>query len=300
MEWKVVLGPQQTTLGNNRGPCVGQFGLQRAIRRWCAPSWFSVSDGRILDDQMPWFWSCAQMEQIVETHERGRPFIIGPNVLFGDSRKPGESSGERTILDSPHCRLIFTESVWYADLIKRHLGKESKAQICIVPYPVLPHPSFAYAERQAPSIDVLIYAKSGYDSRLLNTVIGLFPKTRVFIYGLYDRWELIDSAFRSKCCAFLSNDDRGPIAAAEILLTGCPIIATERGCPWVREIYGVGYEITSFASSTGDYEPAVAAIATAMNIHVNHDHVRQRAELFFSPQRILPVIFNHLERARSC
>jgi len=56
----------------------------------------------------------------------------------------------------------------------------------------------------------------------------------VIRYGHYRREELYAAARRSLCCLYLSDDDRGPLALAEILLAGCPAVGIPRGAPFVR------------------------------------------------------------------
>ena len=41
-------------------------------------------------------------------------------------------------------------------------------------------------------------------------------------------------ARRSRCCLYFSDDDRGPLALAEILLAGCPAVGVPRGAPFVE------------------------------------------------------------------
>ena len=57
---------------------------------------------------------------------------------------------------------------------------------------------------------------------------------RLLIYGQFARQELFDAARRSRCCLYLSNDDRGPLALAEILLAGCPAIGVPTGAPFIE------------------------------------------------------------------
>ena len=56
------------------------------------------------------------------------PYIIGPNILFANSRNPGAISYEKDICNSTHCLLHFTESDWYRRLIvKKPMCRKTSA-----------------------------------------------------------------------------------------------------------------------------------------------------------------------------
>jgi hypothetical protein len=289
-EMKVQLGPVQADIGDGRGPQRGQFCLQQALLK-NKPDWLTISNERIPDDTIPWFWSCHSSYDIVECHLRKRPFIIGPNVLFGNSRHPKYEEYESIVCSSPHCRLIFTESDWYSRLIRENLSSESKAKVCVVPYPVT-QMTDKYVQQFFVARDLLIFCKSGYDSEDVALLFRKFNCT-IAIYGNYRHDWLPQAAATSKLCLYLSDDDRGPLAAAEILLTGCPIIGTEQGCPWVREIYGVGYELSCLEASA-----IIKIIGRAMNTDLPRQAVRRRAKAFFDPCRVSQIVINELEAAR--
>jgi len=286
---KIKLGPEQCDIGNNRGPAVGMFALQQALRK-DMPDWFSIGDEMTLDGTIPWLWNYEYWPLAVHCHHIGHPFIVGPNMLFADSHKTRQYAYERTICDSPHCRLIVTESNWYADLIARNLGHDSKAKIAVVPYPVtLPHKHRSFTPV---TFDALIYVKSGVTDRMVTELELSFPRHITFRYGHYDRDQLIYAARCSKCCMYLSDDDRGPLAAAEILLTGCPVVGVERGCPWIKAIPVVGFLIEEL-----DCVPLIVQAARS-HLRCDRQEVRQISKAFFDPEKAAKAIFAALDEVR--
>jgi len=283
---KVQLLPEQNDIGNNRGPATGMFALQQALRKQ-ASDWFSISDGPLDGDTIPWFWETEYGRLARDCHKLKRPFIVGPNVLFGNSRKPREQEHERIICDSPYCLLIITDGIgWYERLIRENLGPESKAEVVAIPYPVT-IPQVDHEIRQVN--DVLIYVKSG-----VNTVIDhrrAFPYNVTIYYGSFERRELLYWAHRSKCCLYLSDDDRGPIAAAEILLTGCPLIGIERGCPWVAMNKPFGMLISDLTVES-------CKLAVEQVSAFNRKTTRFHAEEFFSPNYIAQNMIDVLDKTR--
>ena len=209
------------------GPWNGQYALQRALRaRSCR--WLKIG-GRLRDGEAPWIWCWKDRETAGALAAAGRPFVLGPNVLFENSRRPCSSAIERQLCGAASCRLMFTESAWYRDLIERHRGPENRAPIVVWPYPIEPKPGGPLPAEY----DLLIYAKSGYDNRLLDRLQRRFPRTKFLFYGRFRREELFSAARRSRCCIYLSGDDRGPLALAEILLSGCPAVGLPRGAPFI-------------------------------------------------------------------
>jgi hypothetical protein len=82
--------------------------------------------------------------------------------------------------------------------------------------------------------DLLVYAKGSYRRGLIARLERRFPRMRLIVYGRFVRRELYAAARRSRCCLYLSADDRGPLALAEILLSGCPAIGIPTGAPFIR------------------------------------------------------------------
>ena len=52
--------------------------------------------------------------------------------------------------------------------------------------------------------------------------------------GRYRREELFEAARRSRACAYLADDDHGPLALQEIILAGCPTVGVRTGASLVR------------------------------------------------------------------
>jgi len=125
---------------------------------------------------------------------------------------------------------MFTESPWYRDLIERHRGPANRGPIVLWPYPIEPKPGGPLAAE----FDLSIYAKSGYRVELVSHLTRRFRRTRLLVYGRFRRETLFDVARRSRCCVYLSDDDRGPLALAEILLSGCPAVGLPTGAPFIR------------------------------------------------------------------
>ena len=46
--------------------------------------------------------------------------------------------------------------------------------------------------------------------------------------------ELFEAARRSRACAYLVDDDHGPLALQEILLAGCPTVGVRTGASFVK------------------------------------------------------------------
>jgi len=288
--YRVQIIPEQSTLGNNRGPAVGMFALQQALRKHGLPDWLSIGDGERLDyDVIPCYWLYTHGRDAVKCHEQGRPFIIGQNMLFEDSRNPKRYGHEWIICESPHCRLILTDGVGrYEKLIGENLGANSKAKVVAVPYPV--RPSYYVSPLIS---DVLIYAKSGYTEETIESICSEFQNCRVARYGQYTRKNLIHAASDAKCCLYLSDNDRMPIAAAEILLTGCPLIGTAYGCPVVKAIPMIGMCIPDLTIAT-----CVYAINELLELRWSRERIRVQATEFFSPARIAPLVIAALDEAR--
>ncbi|MGD0897973.1 MAG: hypothetical protein ABR915_09050 [Thermoguttaceae bacterium] len=214
---------------SGRGPGNGQYALQRAIRA-SAPEWLKIG-GPLRDGDIPWFWSWEDREPAALCARTARPLVAGPNILFADSRHPCGIEAEREICRAASCRLLFTESPWYRDLIHRHLGPANHAPIVVWPYPIDPRPGNPLPAEY----DLLIYEKSGVCREVIDALCRLWPRSVRLRYGRYRREHLFEAARRSRCCLYCSDDDRGPLALAEILLTGCPAIGLPTGAPFVQD-----------------------------------------------------------------
>jgi hypothetical protein len=69
---------------------------------------------------------------------------------------------------------------------------------------------------------------------LLEHLAELFPRPILSHYGQYQRDQLFEAARRSRACAYLADDDHGPLALQEILLAGCPTVGVRTGASFVR------------------------------------------------------------------
>ncbi len=81
---------------------------------------------------------------------------------------------------------------------------------------------------------MLIYAKNGHRPQLLEHLAELYPRHIQIHYGQYKREQLFDAARRSRACAYLADDDHGPLALQEILLSGCPTVGVKTGAPFIE------------------------------------------------------------------
>jgi hypothetical protein len=69
---------------------------------------------------------------------------------------------------------------------------------------------------------------------LLEHLAEVFPRHIQIHYGQYQREQLFEAARRSRACAYLADDDHGPLALQEILLAGCPTVGVRTGASFVR------------------------------------------------------------------
>lgn len=277
------------------GPFQGQYVLQRALRRY-GPAWLKIG-GELARGEVPWFWCWEDAQAACRWAIEGRPFILGPNVLFHNSRRPCEFPHERLLGNAPSCRLLFTESNWYRELIVRHLGPRSRAPIAVWPYPVAGHRLEADGHSQSQTLptegcplttDLLIYAKSGFHPRLPARLEHHFPRTKVLWYGRFRREELFEAARRSRVCVYLSDDDRGPLALAEILVCGCPAVGVPTGAPWID--HGVnGAIVSGFA-----VDDVLRGVAVALR--ADRETVAAAACERFHPKTVVRQIVTAIER----
>ena len=109
-------------------------------------------------------------------------------------------------------------------------GPANASPIHLWPYPIDPWPG----EPLPDEYDLLIYAKNGHRPGLLEHLVELFPRHVQIHYGQYRREQLYDAARKSRACAYLADDDHGPLALQEILLSGCPVVGVRTGAAFVR------------------------------------------------------------------
>jgi hypothetical protein len=273
---------REVTEPSGRGPGNGQYALQRALRER-APKWLKIG-GKLADDDIPWVWCWLDMQLALRCEQDDRLFIIGPNVLFNDSYWPGRAPGERLLCDARHCALMFTESAWYCDLIEGQRGPNNRAEIVVWPYPIEPRPGGPLS----PWYDLLIYAKGQDWCGLTQQLASAFPNSCQITYGKYQRDDLIKLARRSRCCAYLSEDDRGPLALAEILLCGCPAIGVPTGAPFVEPGEN-GVLLRRF------HPPAIIEAVAACHA-IDRRTVSKLATVKFDAGRIVGIILSALRK----
>lgn len=213
------------------GPANGQYALQKALRQRIRRGldWLSIG-GAPRSGELPWFWCWLDRGEAARWARRGRPFVQGPNTLLVDSRRPRSDPLECALLDAPACRLMFTESAWYAELLGRHRGPGNEARVVLWPYPIDPRPD---GPAETPRLDLLLYLKNGEFSALAQQLQSRFARACTIRYGSYRREELWEAARHARCCCYLADDDRGPLALAEILLCGCPTVGLPTGAALV-------------------------------------------------------------------
>jgi len=265
---------REATSAARSGPFQGQFVLQRALRRY-GPAWLKIG-GALEPGEIPWYWCWLDAKAACRCAAEGRPFILGPNVLFHDSRRPCQFAYERLLCEAASCRLLFTESAWYRELIAQHLGPANRAPIAVWPYPVdrcqvsgvrfqgrdaltrarnRPRERVLTPDTCHLTPSLLLYAKRGFPPDLPDRLAHRFPRSTVLRYGHFRREALLAAARRADVCVYLSDDDRGPLALAEILGCGCPAVGVPRGALWIE--HGVnGAVVESFGP--GPLEEGIA------------------------------------------
>lgn len=264
----------------NRGPSRGMFALQKALKAAKIP-WLRVGGG-LRHNEIPWVWLYRDAGMAIQFNDWGWPFVLGPNVLFSNSRNPGSKEFERRLLDAENCAMMFTESDWYAALIRQHCN-HNEAPVVIWRYPIEPQPAGPLPVKY----DLLVYLKDMNLGREQLRAVEHWPRSNVVVYGTYCREEMIELARQSRACLYLSTDDRGPLAAAEIALAGCPLVGVERGCPWVCW-NALGVQVKHFGTPD-----LFSAVEQAMGL--DRDCVRECAQSVFSTERTVATIRSALE-----
>lgn len=225
-----LIGPVDAPGGN--GPSNGMYALQRALRKRIDDGldWLTIKSLPASRDAIPWFWNWADRRYAVWWDSQGLPFVQGPNMLFLNSATPRIDAEECALLDAANCRAMFCHSEWYRDLIAKHRGSANQSPIIMWPYPIDPWPG----EPLPDEYDLLIYAKNGHRPMLLEHLAELYPRHIQIHYGQYHRDQLFEAARRSRACAYLADDDHGPLALQEILLAGCPTVGVRTGASLVE------------------------------------------------------------------
>jgi len=270
---------------SGRGPGNGMFALQQMLRA-SRPEWLHVG-GSLCDEEMPWFWCWEDRMAAVQCAEIGRPFVIGPNMLFADWTTPCGAAGEHALCNAASCRLQFTESVWYRNWILEHCGPAMRAPIVLWPYPIAPLPSGP----QKPRFDLLIYEKSGYPPSLPRRLARRWPNSVRVRYRRFQRERLMELARVSRACVYLSDSDRGPLALAEILLSGCPAAGVPRGAPWLAD------DRLGLHTAALDFAPLCEAVQRLLPW--DRQSVAVAARERFDAESTVRTILNALDAARS-
>lgn len=261
-----------------RGPGNGMFVLQNALREANFP-WLKIG-GALEPGDVPWFWCWADVPLAIKAQIERQPFILGPNIFFAHKNTPLIAHGECALIDATNCKLMFTESQWYVDLIEKHRGPRNKAPLVVWRYPIAPTP-----EPPLPvEYDVMIYAKTGFDEQTIKEVQLIYPRSILIRYGNYKRERMIDAARRSACCLYLSDSDRGPLALAEIMLSGCPAVGIPIGAPWI-EPYITGV----YVSTLDDPLTLAAAVADCIE-HCSRERCRAWVMPLFDPAAAVKII----------
>lgn len=183
----------------------------------------------------------------------GRPFAIGPNVLFGDSQQPGACGGERELLAYQNFAGIFTLSRWYSALQQKHFAQKSRHYILDYPLPQAWVVEDFFLGGKLKSYDAIIFVKGGATEQQIAVALSCrIESCRLLQYGQYTRTELFALAASSRVCFYISREDHYPLAAVEIGLMGCPIISDERACPVLQ--HGVN-GIIATVRERGESEP---------------------------------------------
>lgn len=124
-------------------------------------------------------------------------------------------------------------------------------------------------------------------------------------YDQCRRKRLFEAARRSRACAYLADDDHGPLALQEIPLAGCPTVGVRTGASFVR--HGVtGYLVDRLppgrqcVASDDDEETLdiyLDAVGQAQSL--SRQEVRWQAVRDFSTERTIDLLMEVLEASRS-
>lgn len=285
------------------GPTNGMYALQKALRARIAEGldWLTIKPFPASEGALPWFWHWDDRAYANWWNQTGAPFVQGPNMLFLYSGTPRIDANECGLLDAANCRAMFCHTEWYRELIARHRGASNQSPIMLWPYPIDPWPG----EPLPDEYDLLIYGKNGNRPQLLEYLAEVYPRHIQIHYGKYQRQVLFEAARRSKACAYLADDDHGPLALQEILLAGCPAVGVRTGASFVEN--GVtGVTVTKLPPGRShvrnpDDEAALETYLRAIRLahEIDRRAVRAHATDLFDPTRIVSTIIAALDACRS-
>jgi hypothetical protein len=123
-------------------------------------------------------------------------------------------------------------------------------------------------------------------------------------YGQYKREQLFEAARRSRACAYLADDDHGPLALQEILLAGCPVVGIRTGAPFIQDgLTGVFVDRLPPGAKCVKNDADAAALAEHQcAIHRSQSlprgRVRSESATRFAPESIVNAITLSLGQAR--
>lgn len=251
--------PFAGNLNSTSGPDVLVAAISEALRG--DPRFADLNEQPRGADDIAWFPVGHHL--IAKFMREGRPFAIGPNVIFGNSQMPGACAGEPELLAYQNYAAIFTLSRWYSALQQKHFAQKTNHFILDYPLPRewtrlpwediadrYPH-NFPIVQQQ--DIDATIFMKGAEpETKIVAELMRRFPNGRVVQYGRYNRTNLFEAARSSRACFYISREDHYPLAAVEIALMGCPIISDEKSCPVLQ--HGVN-GICAPVRERGESEP---------------------------------------------
>lgn len=295
-----LIGPVDAPGGD--GPSNGMYALQKELRKRIDEGldWLSIKSLPASRDAIPWFWNWADRRYAAWWDRQGLPFVQGPDLLFMDSGSPRIDAEECALLDAANCQAMFCHTQWYADLIRKHRGPANESEIILWPYPIDPWPDGPLPD----AYDLLIYAKNGHRPQLLEHLAETFPRHVQIHYGRYRRDELYEAARRSRACAYLADDDHGPLALQEILLAGCPSVGVRTGASFVRTgETGVLVDRLPPGRQCAESDDGVRALAVLMDAieqaqSLDRHSVREWAAQQFDTDRIVEPIASSLDSSR--
>ncbi len=152
--------------------------------------------------------------------------------------------------------------------------------------------------------DLLLYSKNGNRPGLLEHLCEVLPRHVVLHYGQYKREPLFEAARRSRACAYLADDDHGPLALQEILLAGCPTVGVRTGASFIRDgVTGVCVDRLPPGAKCVKNDADEVALATFLDAlqslqNRERQEVREQAIAAFHPVSIVDGLLELLERTR--
>jgi hypothetical protein len=108
----------------------------------------------------------------------------------------------------------------------------------------------------------------------------------------------------SRACAYLADDDHGPLALQEILLAGCPTVGVRTGASFVRTgETGVVVDRLPPGRQCAESDKDLRALAVLMESikqaqSMDRHSVRERAAEEFDSDRIVDSIITAVNKAR--